>query len=95
MSAKNLIHVKGDKIPPDLLAQMKANIEMTFTIIPEIDYDVDGKPMPPEEAFKPEFVEEVEKSCKEYREGKRAGTLCKTEEERKEFFDEVFGINNG
>ncbi len=37
MPAKILKHVKGSELPPTLLVQMDANIDTTFTIIPEVD----------------------------------------------------------
>lgn len=39
MPAKALKHVKGSELPPSLLIKMEANINTTFTIIPEINLD--------------------------------------------------------
>ena len=39
MPAKALKHVKGSELPPFLLLKMEANINTTFTIIPELNLD--------------------------------------------------------
>jgi hypothetical protein len=39
MPVKALKHVKGSELPPSLLLKMEANINTTFTIIPELNLD--------------------------------------------------------
>ena len=84
-------NVKGSQLPYFLLEQLRATPQHTFTITPEveIEYDDEGKPFPPEESFKPEFVAEVERRCRDSRAGKNI-TVCETEEEQTVFFNKVW-----
>ncbi|KJR43777.1 hypothetical protein MCHI_000332 [Candidatus Magnetoovum chiemensis] len=77
-------HVKGSELPDELAKRLHIEPDVTYTVNIEIEED-----MPPEEMLKEEFVREIEKSDKEYEEGK--GTLCKTKQESDAFFKEVWG----
>jgi hypothetical protein len=81
-----LANIKGRELPFYMLKKLNATPSHTFRIVSEteIEYDDEGNPMPPEEDFRPEFVKEVEKRCKEYENGKFV--RCKTKEEQDALF---------
>ncbi|MBF0550056.1 MAG: hypothetical protein HQK60_05930 [Deltaproteobacteria bacterium] len=86
-TAKIIEHVKGSELPAGLLEKFGFYPDQTFTITLE---DEDEN-MPPEEAFRPEFVAEMERRDREYLAGRSKGTICRTKEEDDAFFDSVWG----
>ncbi|MBF0530757.1 MAG: hypothetical protein HQK55_16120 [Deltaproteobacteria bacterium] len=85
MPTTTIEHVKGSELPAGLLEKFGFYPDQTFTITLE---DEDEN-MPPEEAFRPEFVEEVERRSKAYWSGQSKGTICRTKEEVDAFFQGI------
>ena len=84
-------NVKGSHLPYFLLQKLRATPSHTFTIIPEVDieYDDQGNPLPPEEAFRKEFVDEMEK-CRDDCMARKNIKICETEEEQRALFDKIW-----
>ena len=90
---KTMLHIKGNRLPFDILKKMSASVHDSFTITKnDIGEDL---PYPPEEDFRPEFVAEVEKSSREYHAGRRDDIVsCKTQEEVEELFENIMMQND-
>ena len=83
-----IIHnVKGRDLPPSWRKQANADPDELLRITIELESEAGDGLMPPEEDFCPEFIAEVEQSCKEYREGK--GIKLKNRQEIDEFFKKI------
>ncbi len=86
------IYVEGKMLPFHILEKLNAKPGHYLKIVnypDETEYDDVGNPLPPEESFKDELVEEIEQRCKAHQEGKNKGTICKTTEEVNKFFDNI------
>jgi len=84
-----MLQVRGNILPFEILKKMSATVYDSFTITKN-DTGED-LPYPPEEDFRPEFVAEVEKSCKEYHAGKRDDfIICKSQEEQETLFNKIW-----
>jgi hypothetical protein len=90
LNKMSLAYIKGSELPLALLQRFNFKPEdnlivKRFDPIDEsIDYDDDGKPMPLEDHFKKEFIEAVEISSKQYKEGK-----CNTFETMEDLFEHL------
>jgi len=64
--------IKGSELPPALLRKFNFTSEDYLIIKKEehVDYDDDGKPMPPESQISDELIKAVEASEKDYKEGR-------------------------
>jgi len=86
-----LENVQGSNLPPDILKKMGATKYHTFTISlegqKEMEFDDDGNPMPPESAFKDEFIQSIEAAEGSFEKGE--GTLCHSKEEREKLFNQI------
>ncbi|MBF0527274.1 MAG: hypothetical protein HQK56_19505 [Deltaproteobacteria bacterium] len=83
MQARTIEHVKGSELPAAWLEQFGFYPDQTFTITLE-DED---EHMPPEEAFRPEFVEAVKQSEASYQAGRFV--RCRTDEEIHDLFQRI------
>ncbi|KMP11771.1 hypothetical protein UR09_02390 [Candidatus Nitromaritima sp. SCGC AAA799-A02] len=88
MTIKVFEHIKGGKLPSDLVKILKDNPETSFriTLVPEQELG-DGE-MPPEERISAELIESVSLSEKEMEAGRI--TRCETEQDRDAFFKKAF-----
>ena len=84
-----LRHIKGTELPPMMIEKFNVTPYHTFTLTleDEVEYDDEGNPLPPESAFRPEFVAEVERRCTE--DDRSKSTVCNTEEEIDAFFQKL------
>ena len=68
-------YVKSSDFSESLLKKLdiQAPFNQYFKLVPiateEINFDVDGSPMPPESAFKSEFIAEIKTSSEEEKKG--------------------------
>ncbi len=83
---ETMLHIKGNRLPPNILQKMGATVSDSFTIIKnEIEKDL---PYPPEEDFRSEFVAEVKRRDKEY--NPKESVICNTKEEREKLFAQIW-----
>ncbi len=72
------------------LKRLQGDPDQTFIFVPETEIELDdqGNLMPAESAFRPEFVEEIEKQRRE--DDRKGSTICTTKEENSGFFKEIW-----
>lgn len=84
------IHVKGSDLPADWRKQAKVAPDELLEITIKSESETGDGLLPPEEDFRPEFIAEVEKSSKEYHEGKRDEFIsAKTPEETRALLNKM------
>ncbi|MBF0495327.1 MAG: hypothetical protein HQK58_01940 [Deltaproteobacteria bacterium] len=83
MPTTTIEHVKGSELPAGFLEKFGFYPDQTFTITLE---DEDEN-MPPEEAFRSEFVEAVKQSEESYKAGRFI--RCRTDEEIHDLFQRI------
>ncbi|MBF0527202.1 MAG: hypothetical protein HQK56_19140 [Deltaproteobacteria bacterium] len=88
MLVKTLDHVRGNELSAHLLERMGFYPDQVFNVTLELVEDTDN--LPPEEAFREDFIQEVEQASKDYREGTANGALCRTKEESEAFFERLW-----
>ncbi|MBF0552894.1 MAG: hypothetical protein HQK60_20455 [Deltaproteobacteria bacterium] len=87
MLGKTIENVKGTELSAEWLIKQGFVPEETFTITIEPAPE-DDENMPPEEAFRPEFIAEIERRDREAKQGNVIS--CRTKEEREAFFNSVW-----
>ena len=81
--------IKGSELPAALLRKFNFTPEDYLIIQKEepVDYDDEGKHMPPESQISDELIQAVEASKKDYKEGRFV--RCETEKEIDNFYNNI------